>query len=103
MKLRDWLDERDISNADFGDRIKRSAEAVRRYAAGNRIPDRETMPLIVAETDGAVRADDFFDLHAQPRVAMCGACERHADHAEIPSCTRTDCPMRVRDEHREAA
>jgi hypothetical protein len=56
------LDDNDISNGAFGERIKRSAEAVRRYAAGERIPDKETMPLIVSETRGAVTPNDFFAI-----------------------------------------
>lgn len=69
MKLRDWLDERDISNGDFGNRIKRTAEAVRRYAAGERIPDKDTMPLIVDATGGAVTPNDFFDIAPQQAAA----------------------------------
>src|SRR5688572_26449322 len=54
MTLRDWLDTNGKSNAQFGEIIGRTAEAVRRYAAGDRIPDRETMPLIVEATGGKV-------------------------------------------------
>ena len=69
MKLRDWLDEHGIDNPTFGRRIRRTAEAVRRYAAGERIPDKDTMPLIVSETCGAVTPNDFFDLAPSPSDA----------------------------------
>lgn len=62
MKLREWLDENGVTNPAFGERIGRSAEAVRRYAIGDRIPDKETMPLIVVATGGGVTPNDFFDL-----------------------------------------
>jgi hypothetical protein len=62
VSLHGWLRENDVSNVEFGARIGRSGEAVRRYAAGERIPDKETMPRIVNETAGAVTPNDFFDL-----------------------------------------
>jgi hypothetical protein len=62
MTLKEWLDWKGLSHAQFGARIKRTAEAVRRYAAGDRIPDRETMPRIVKETEGHVTANSFFDI-----------------------------------------
>ncbi len=60
MRLSDWLKENNVSNAEFGRRIDRTAEAIRRYAAGDRIPDRETMPLIAEATGGVVTANDFY-------------------------------------------
>lgn len=62
MKLATWLSENGLNFVEFGARIERSGEAVRRYASGERIPDRETMPRIVRETGGSVTANDFFDL-----------------------------------------
>lgn len=73
--LRQWLTDQEVSNAEFGRRIGRTAEAVRRYAEGERIPDRETMPKIVRETAGKVDANAFFDIPAQ----VCAEC------AEAPS------------------
>lgn len=64
MTLKDWLVEEGVSNAEFGRRIDRTAEAVRRYAGGDRIPDRDTMPIIMRETSGKVTANDFFGLAA---------------------------------------
>lgn len=63
MKLSAWLEREGIGNGIFGTRIGRSAEAVRRYASGERIPDRDTMPLIVRETSGDVMPADFYDLN----------------------------------------
>lgn len=63
--LKDWLTDAGLTNAQFGVRIDRSAEAVRRYAAGERIPDRDTMPKIVAETAGNVTPNDFFGLSSE--------------------------------------
>ena len=62
MQLKDWLTAKEMTNADFGKLIDRTAEAVRRYANGERIPDRETMPLIVEATGGEVTANDFFGI-----------------------------------------
>jgi transcriptional regulator with XRE-family HTH domain len=62
MTLKEWLAEQELSPADFGVRIGRTSESVRRYANGERIPDKETMPLIAAETRGSVTANDFFGI-----------------------------------------
>jgi hypothetical protein len=62
MKLATWLSEEGLNYVEFGSRIERSGEAVRRYASGERIPDRVTMPRIVHATGGKVTANDFFDL-----------------------------------------
>ena len=62
MTLREWLDAHDKTNAQFAEMIGRTAEAVRRYALGTRIPDRETMPLIIEATEGSVTANDFFGI-----------------------------------------
>lgn len=48
-----------ITNSEFGARIGKTGEAVRRYRSGDRWPDRETMQLIVSATDGAVTPNDF--------------------------------------------
>lgn len=62
MTLKDWLAERQVSVPEFAARIKRTPEAVRRYANGDRIPDKETMPVIAHETSGEVTANDFFGI-----------------------------------------
>lgn len=60
MKLGEYLKVNKISFADFGGRIGVSAEAVRLYAGGHRIPRKDTMNEIVRETHESVRPDDFF-------------------------------------------
>lgn len=61
-----------MTAAEFGRRIGRDKSTVARYCDGERIPDRDTMPRIVAETGGAVTANDFYAGHgasAEPEVA----------------------------------
>ena len=65
MTLKDWLSREDMTPPQFAERIGRSAEAVRRYVAGERIPDRETMPVIVEQTAGEVTPNDFFGVEAR--------------------------------------
>lgn len=62
MKLGDWLDREELKPQQFAARIARTSESVRRYVAGDRIPDRDTMPLIVEQTGGEVMPNDFFDI-----------------------------------------
>ncbi len=62
LHLKDWLNSAELSYGEFGERIERSAEAVRRYANGDRIPDRETMPRIAEQTLFKVTANDFFGI-----------------------------------------
>jgi transcriptional regulator with XRE-family HTH domain len=62
MTLKEWLDREAISVPQFATRIGRSAEAVRRYVSGERIPDKDTMPLIAEATQRNVTPNDFFDL-----------------------------------------
>lgn len=37
------------------------------------------------------------------RIVACGACELRAEAPEVATCTRTDCPMRAREEQKAAA
>lgn len=64
MTLSDWLSANEVSIPQFAARIKRTPETVRRYAVGDRIPDKKTMPLIAEQTDGNVTANDFFGIAA---------------------------------------
>ena len=75
MKLADWLKANDVNFAEFGRRIERSAQAVRRYANDERIPDRDTMPAIVRETDGAVTANDFYPIDFPLSATVCATTE----------------------------
>lgn len=69
MTLAEWLEAEKVSNTEFAARITRTAEAVRRYANGERIPDKGTMPLIVEATGGKVTANDFFGIAAPAQAA----------------------------------
>ena len=62
MKLGDWLSKEGLTTPQFGERIGRTAETVRRYVSGERIPDRDTMPIIAEVTSREVMPNDFFDL-----------------------------------------
>ncbi len=62
MTLGEWLEREKIEMRDFARRIDRTPEAVRRYVVGDRIPDKGTMPLIVAATAGEVAPNDFFGI-----------------------------------------
>lgn len=60
MTLDSYLTERGITTAEFAKRIETSFEAVRRYRAGLRVPERGVMQKIVNATGGAVSPNDFF-------------------------------------------
>ena len=74
MTLKDWLIEQNVEPSAFAERIGRTAEAVRRYVNGARIPDRATMPLIVSETHGKVTANDFFGIDVTAVVDHVEGC-----------------------------
>lgn len=60
MKLKDYLTKHGKDCSQFAKEIGVSAQSVYRYVNGERIPDRETMPRILAATNGAVTADSFY-------------------------------------------
>lgn len=60
MRLREYLLAREISMTVFAERIGVSPQAVHRYLNGERLPRREVMERIKAETRGAVQPNDFF-------------------------------------------
>jgi len=63
MKLPDYLQQNNLSSADFARLIEvNERESVRRYINGTRRPAPKIMMKIIAVTGGKVRADDFFDL-----------------------------------------
>lgn len=69
MKLGEWLDANGVTVGEFATRIERAPESVRRYISGERIPDKETMPLIARHTDNQVTANDFFGIEPERKVA----------------------------------
>lgn len=75
MQLDDWLTRERLTFGQFGGAISRTAEAVRRYAKGERIPDRDTMAAIVRETSAEVTPNDFYGVprHAQGDNGSCSS------------------------------
>ncbi|UZE47943.1 helix-turn-helix domain-containing protein [Rhodopseudomonas sp. P2A-2r] len=55
------------SNAAFGEKVGKSGEAIRRYRAGEREPDNDTMAKIFVETAGLVTPNDWVGVG--PRAA----------------------------------
>lgn len=64
MKLSAWLKLKDLTAQQFGERIDRAPSTITRLLRGESVPDKATMLRIVAETEGAVTPNDFFDLPA---------------------------------------
>lgn len=64
MTLAEYLHEAQIDRIQFATRINVSAEAVRRYVKGQRIPDKDVMGRIALATGGKVTANDFFGMAA---------------------------------------
>lgn len=64
MKLSDYLERTSTSRHEFAKTIGVSAETVRRYIAGTRIPEKEKMERIAEATAFAVTANDFFGIAA---------------------------------------
>lgn len=62
MTLDTWLTLNEISTTEFARRIGRQPSTVHKYRLKGRIPDASTMPLIVAESGGAVQPNDFYDI-----------------------------------------
>ncbi len=68
MKLKTYLTQNNLTEAEFGEKAGLSQAAVNRYCAGKRIPDKDAMPAIIAATGGAVQPNDFFDI--APSIAQ---------------------------------
>lgn len=64
MKLNDYLKATETSRQDFAETIGVSAETIRRYIAGARIPEKEIMERIAEATNLQVTANDFFGIAA---------------------------------------
>lgn len=69
MKLRAWRKANQISQCEAARRIGVSAAAVCRYEAGERVPDRRVMAVIIAVTGGQVGPGDFYDLPSNGEAA----------------------------------
>jgi transcriptional regulator with XRE-family HTH domain len=59
MKLQQFLDQNNISRADFARAVGVSEVAITRYVGGKRMPRTDLLVKIREATKGAVTADDF--------------------------------------------
>lgn len=72
MRLADFLQQSEMSDADFGRLIGVERQAIYRYRLGHRFPGREVLQKIADVTDGQVTANDFID-RSQPHKARASA------------------------------
>lgn len=59
MKLGSYLEAHGITQSDFAVRIGTTPVAVSRYVGGSRVPHRQVLSRIIAETRGEVGFEDF--------------------------------------------
>lgn len=69
MKLSAYLDQHQITAAEFARRVGASKSAVGRWCRGIRTPDADAMKAIATETGGAVMPNDFFDIPTTSEAA----------------------------------
>lgn len=62
MKLAAFLSLSGITRSQFAERIGVTGATITGYCSGSIWPKREVMERIVAETNGAVTADDFLQM-----------------------------------------
>ena len=60
MKLMDFLNRRQLTYREFAGQVDSTAEAVRLWATGQRIPKRDFMDKIKTATKGKVAPNDFY-------------------------------------------
>lgn len=68
MTLSEWREQEGLTRRQAAEHFGCTVEAVRRYETGERIPDRDTMPVIVDKTDGLVTPNDFFGITGTPQA-----------------------------------
>lgn len=69
MKLKAWRKANQISQCEAARLIGVSAAAVCRYEAGERVPDRRVMAVIISVTEGQVGPGDFYDVPGNGQAA----------------------------------
>lgn len=73
MKLAEYLETNDLSDAAFARAIGVERQAVGRYKNGERFPEKPILLKIFEVTNGQVSANDFAGLppepHPQPEAA----------------------------------
>lgn len=62
MQLAKYLDDNEISDAAFARSIGVERQAVGRYRAGDRFPEKQILQEIFRVTNGQVSANDFAGL-----------------------------------------
>jgi DNA-binding transcriptional regulator YdaS (Cro superfamily) len=66
MRLIDWLSQNNITPTEMADRIGGvTVEAVKLWAAGNRMPETRNVLRIEAVTDGQVTVRDLHEARAE--------------------------------------
>jgi transcriptional regulator with XRE-family HTH domain len=68
MKLAEWRKAKNLKLSDAADLVGVTAVAFGRYERG-RVPDPGRLQKIIEVTDGAVTANDFFDVPASDGAA----------------------------------
>lgn len=69
MTLKEWMEAESIGVPHVATVLDCSAETVRRYVHGHRIPGPAAMLRIVDLTSGRVTANDFYGIGHRPQVA----------------------------------
>jgi transcriptional regulator with XRE-family HTH domain len=67
MKLEAFMNEHDLTDKSFGERIGKSRIQVYRYRHGMQIPTKNTMQKIVDVTQGAVDPASFYQSQDRPQ------------------------------------
>lgn len=68
MRLADYLVKRGLTQKQFGKIVGVDQSQIARYVGG-RVPHRDVMQRIIEKTDGAVTANDFFEVPEVPTLA----------------------------------
>lgn len=66
MRLTDFLEDYDGTDAEFAEAIGVSAQALSRYRLGKRRPEWDVLDRIRRVTEGAVTPNDFLDAVEAP-------------------------------------
>lgn len=88
--LANYLDDAEISDADFAALIGKDRSIVNKIRNGKLLPTLAVAALIETHTAGTIKMQDW----TAGAVATCGTCERRADDPACASCIRSDCGLR---------
>jgi len=89
MTLDDFLQSSGQTDTAFARLIGVSSEAVRRYRAGTRMPEKQVMQMIALHSGGQVTANDFYGIEA---AASSDASEDAAASGAAPAEPAPDFP-----------